>query len=250
MTNVLDSLDTTNEPATPAKDSKSDDLSTLDTLVGEGRKYTDVEALAKSRVEADEFIEQLKAEGAEMREQLGKLEEELKGKAEVEELLKNLTPKQEVADNQTQLTAEDVTKIIQDQQQQTVAEQNKKVVEQKVLDKFNGDTEATKLFLREQLVDAGVSASDFQALAKNSPKAALRLVGIDANITKPTQTPAVSTIPSVNNEQIPEPSVRNDAYYRALRQKMGSKAFYADHNLQKEKFDQLNKLGDEFFKTD
>src|SRR5690606_26975993 len=54
----------------------------IDLLVGEDKKYKTVEDLAKSRLEADEFIERLKRENAEMRGTLSEKE------AEYERILK------------------------------------------------------------------------------------------------------------------------------------------------------------------
>lgn len=53
------------EPVTPTKVA---DGSIVEVLVGEGRKYASIEALAKSRIEADDFIETLKSENATLRE--------------------------------------------------------------------------------------------------------------------------------------------------------------------------------------
>ena len=50
-----------NAPATPVD---------LTELVGEGKRYATVEALAKGRLDADAFIEQLKRENAGLREDL------------------------------------------------------------------------------------------------------------------------------------------------------------------------------------
>jgi len=46
--------------------------SVLGDLVGEGRKFNDVEALAKGKLEADRFIEQMKQENASLKADLEK----------------------------------------------------------------------------------------------------------------------------------------------------------------------------------
>ena len=46
--------------------------SVLGELVGEGRKFNDVEALAKGKIEADRFIEQMKQENAALKSDLEK----------------------------------------------------------------------------------------------------------------------------------------------------------------------------------
>jgi hypothetical protein len=62
----------TNTPNQTAATSGDPTTGPLATLVGEGRKYRNVEDLAKAYLSADDFIERIKGENAELRTQLGK----------------------------------------------------------------------------------------------------------------------------------------------------------------------------------
>lgn len=57
----------TNPPENEKVNNKPADSSLLEVLVGEGKKYRDQEALAKAYIEADDFIETLKAENQNLR---------------------------------------------------------------------------------------------------------------------------------------------------------------------------------------
>ena len=64
MSTLFDNTEVDNE------DVNLDTEVTLEDLVGEGKKYRDPNALAKSRVEADRYIKKLEAEHKQMREEL------------------------------------------------------------------------------------------------------------------------------------------------------------------------------------
>lgn len=74
-------FDTQNQPGTvdnpnPENDQNVQTVQYSERLVGEGKPFKDIEALAKGKMDADAFIEQLKNENAQMREAVASSEQE------------------------------------------------------------------------------------------------------------------------------------------------------------------------------
>lgn len=107
--------DTQNQTETNTAVQKVDTLpETVALLVGEGRKYKNVEDLAKAYLAADDFLEKLKGENATLREEVAK-------GATLNDVLKRLdgsqTQRPDKDDKTTSsgLSADDVAKIVQQQ---------------------------------------------------------------------------------------------------------------------------------------
>src|SRR6266853_6356138 len=100
-----------------------------DDLVGEGKKFKDPEALARSKIESDRFIANLLREQSEMRETLNKRINEEEFLNRLEQFSK---PKSPDAGNQpptdgtpsTAITPQDVEKIIETREAERVRKSN------------------------------------------------------------------------------------------------------------------------------
>lgn len=97
---------TTPESTAPAKTKEEQTL--LDALVGEKQKYKSVDELAKAYVNADEFIQKLKAENAELRKQ----SESAKTIDDVLSRLNRPTEERETTPSPS-LTAEDIAALVE-----------------------------------------------------------------------------------------------------------------------------------------
>lgn len=69
MTDLFNNKPTDQAPAAPAQ-TDLPDTSYFDALVGEGKKFTSQEALARGKYESDLYVTQLQAENAGMRAQI------------------------------------------------------------------------------------------------------------------------------------------------------------------------------------
>jgi len=228
------------------------ELTTISTLVGEGRKYRTVEDLAQSRIEADKFIEQLKFENQSMREAMTELEAKANSSKTIEDVLAKLNskPEGEQTNNQGRLDPESVRNLVQEaikgETQAAKRETNRLTVNAKVLEKFNGDAGKAKEFIRSRLGELSLDAAKFKELTETSPEAAMRLININTTNAQGSFNPNTfadrnGDAPQVNGD------VRNQAYYSDLRKKMGTSKFFADHKLQAQIRQDSEKLGRSFY---
>lgn len=187
----------------------------LEVLVAnKGEKFRDVEELAKSKLEADRYIDELKGK--------------LKGQEYVESLVAELKkPTASTAQPSTQEeksntgTNENTTPQVGDiesqilsvlakREQETKAKGNLEVVESKLKEAF-GDNAA--YVLNEKSKELSISKDRLAALATESPDAFFKLIDLAG---QPSQTtPVVKT--TVNTTQMSSTSARNSAYYAKLR---------------------------------
>jgi hypothetical protein len=209
-------------PVTPVVDAT---VTVLDTMVGEGRQYSNTEELAKGRAEADTFIEQLKFENGEMRSTLAGLEtEQVKAKtiADVLEAM-NQPTNGEGADNQDALKPEDIqgliTEALQKERSTASADSNRDSVNAALLTSY-GDKDKAATHVREKLKDLGLDGLAFKRLSETAPAAALRI--LDITKTRTTSLDSPTGLSDLSTEIPVNPSnTRNHAYYTTLRKEMG-----------------------------
>lgn len=170
-------------------------------LVGEGKKFKTVEDLAKSKLEADNFINTLQDENKAARERLAALEAELATRKTVEDQLKAIsttkvvpqppaTTVTEPAKGQV-LTDEDLTKrvkaITEAEQAGRQARQNIEAVSTQMT-KTYGSEEKAREIVQNKARELGVSVQFLQDAAAKSPVAFFNLIGEKTTIQGPTVT--------------------------------------------------------------
>lgn len=156
-------------------------------LVGEDKKFKTVEDLAKGKLEADRFIEQLKQENAGLREDLTKrltleqvmekinsMNSETRGQVNNVDLEDE--PKRPVVQPHK---LEDIVELVkknltQEQQREAAAANIRSVKEQ--LQKHFGSEDKYRAKMQETLRDLGMDAKTADSLAATSPKAFLAMV--------------------------------------------------------------------------
>lgn len=199
---------------------------TLTNLVGEGKKFKTVEDLAKGKLEADQFIETLKQELADLRQ-------ESATRARLEEIVDNLTSARRAEENyqeapnhrpnespsQPQTTQGDIERLIDQtitrREQQQTATQNRQVVKEKLKEVFGSDYVSKLETRREEL---GLSQSDMDSLAARSPTAFLALVAPNQGRSTPVSPPRSSVRSEALTHQNPTAAPGTWAYYEALKQ--------------------------------
>lgn len=179
-----DAFGTTSE--TSAQDSITQ-VSPLATLVGEGKKFKTVEDLAKGKLEADNFIEQLKKEKAELHAALQSKTTEAKVQETIQETTQTNTKASVGEDNLRTLVAQTVQNLFAEQEiQSNIVTVNKKLQE------VYGDNAAKKVADRAAELNVGV---DFlKSVAAKSPSAFYKLLDTNTQAQTPSGGVAQSTV--------------------------------------------------------
>lgn len=160
-------------------------------LVGEGKKFKTNEDLAKGKVEADAFIEQLKHEQSELRKEL---ESRVNAEKALEDLrtevkaLKELKTQTQTRENTTpQLTASEVealvAKTITRQETERTVSQNINHANSEVVKHF-GNADSAQEAVKTRATELGLTLEDLKAVAAKSPGAFLKMILPDVDATK------------------------------------------------------------------
>jgi len=198
----------------PSEPNKETEGSLLDSLVGEGKKFKDTEELAKGKSYADEYIEQLKGETAQLRDELDK-------RVNMEEMLNKIKEEraaQPTEENTTPQLDEKsleglVSGIMDKRATQATVQDNLNTVDNKMKEIYGEDKASEMVAIKAQAM--GLKPSDLGDLAQKSPEAFYQLMGVTAD--KPS-TPTVTT-PSVrmDNFEAGTTGAKDKAYFDNLR---------------------------------
>lgn len=225
-------------------------------LVGEGKKFKDIQALARAKAESDAFIERLKAENAEMRASL-------RGEAKLDEFfdkLKNIqnhsgngstsntmsdepaTQKNSNNESKPALSVDDVNALLEQREQKRQEALNLEFAKTKLREAFGANAGSV---LKTKAGELGMTEDQLDAMARTQPKAFLRLVEADKvsapNSAAPrTQVNTAAIAKNANGE------IRNNEYYRNLRRKIGDAAFFRPE-VQKQLNEDMLRMRDAFF---
>ena len=197
----------------------------LEEYVGEGKKFKDAAELAKAKATSDAFIEQLKAEQAELRKEYFALREEYNARPALQELIDQLK-------NNTQHTSSDdtsanddttpalkpedieslVAKKLQEAEQTKQQEENYRTVQAKLKERYG---ENYVQLLENQISTLGLTKDFANDLARNHPQVFIKTFGLDAT---PAQNnfqapPRGSVNPPMNNSNVK----RDWNYYENMR---------------------------------
>ncbi len=226
----------------------NDTSNPLELLVGEGKKFKTPEDLAKGKLESDRFIEQLKREQAELRQELNtrlSLEEFLDQQKALSNTQVPEVPTQTTrTENVESLTKAEISAIVRDAltYEKTTASQaeNMNYVRSELINSWGPDY--TKK-LAAQAADLGVDKEFLNNLAATKPKAFLKLVQAQApqavdttSVTPPRSSVRVNTNTS---------GMKNETYYAKLR-KSDPKTYFSPA-VQAERHQMAQRLGTAFF---
>jgi len=165
----------------------------LDDYVGEGKRFPSVEVLLKSKLDSDSFVKQLEAETKAERE--ARLEAELLVEATKKLHLQNANgsegrltgteTSQTPSEQQKALTVEDLDKFLDQKEAQKRQETNLKTVTD-ALNRVHGTPDKSRAFIASKAAELDMNMDTLSGLAKNSPHAFLKLVGIDGTAGTPS----------------------------------------------------------------
>lgn len=218
MADVFEGAETPPEPTNPEE--------FLEQYVGEGKKFKDVNELAKAYANADKFIPELKTDLQNTREFIA---EELKKIAERNKALEpnpvqtdepgsnpNPTPAAPPNDAGEDLDTR-IAKALEDRDEVKRFQANADLA-QEVLIEHLGSQEAAVKAVRDKASEMNVDPNYLKQTAFQSPKAFFKLMGIDPD-QKPssTSTPAPSADVNPNLLGHGKPKPNTYAYYDQLR---------------------------------
>jgi len=231
--------------------SGNEGTSALEALVGEGKKFTDAEALAKGKQESDAHIKTLEEENAALKaakegEPEGKTISDLIDTIKASQQTKPKEGDQPMSDEELQ---EKVRAIVSGDSAVAQATTNRELGNSLVLSKVGGDVEVAKAYVAEKAAQLGMTPESLATLSEQSPKAFAELMGLDS-------TPAskgTSTLPGINTQTNLQPNVvlevdghKTKAHYDELRKKMGVKKWLNDTALQSAMARDATALGAKF----
>lgn len=217
----------------------------LSQLVGEGKKYATPEDLARSRLKADEFIDTLKAENRQLRE-------EAAARAKLEDMIDRLSqrqipeptpqdnpPEKVTKVNEAPNVEELVKKVFDQRYAEEIAQTNLNKVTEYVKQTFGEDYE-TKF--KARLSELALSSKEAQALAINNPNAFIRILGQAPQKPMDTGAPPRG---EVNLGFKPQGTARDMTYYNELKAR--DPAAYNSQKVQIQMHRDALELGERFF---
>lgn len=217
-----------------------------------GETFRDVQVLAKSKFDSDNYIKELEKQAKDLREELikqdytSKLLEQLQNKAP------NTTNGNPVAPNQNNGSttpsdtkpeiSEDILKAlvertITDRESNNTAQLNAKVVREALVAKYG--TEA-KAHVERKASELGMPYGRLEALATESPNAFLTLIGEPKQDFRPLTSGSLNT----QSVSVQSPSVRDWTYYQNLRRT--NKNEYFKPQVQQQMLKDKLAMGDRF----
>lgn len=249
-------------------------------IPGPEAKFKTVEDLAKAKAESDAFIERIKEENADIRRQLGEYEANLqkaKGIDEVLAALKNMNETERnnnVSDddrprfedsgerNHSRTPGTDETHVrqliertISELNQKSSAEQNWQEVNNKFLEKHNGDSEEALVAMKYAAKELDMTLDEFRQFAASKPQAALRATGIlqaSSRNNEPTRFAGKgSTSGGTSGEAAssgPKPKSYYDSLKAQLKQRGQLSKFYSPE-IQNQIHKDAGALGDAWFNS-
>lgn len=219
---------------------------TLDTLVGDDRKYKTPDELAKAYAHAEPLIESQKAE-------LARLAAENKVLKDLEDARlrgRNNPDPDPVNDRQQQPDPNhqkrddvDINKLVREELQNASEEKRKADninAAAEVMNRHYGNPSKAQEAIAKRAEELGVSFEWLKEAASNSPKAFLASMGINPD-ARPNNTPGYRNEVNINHGG----NVKNFQYFDNLR-KSDPKAYFG-REIQKQMFDARRELGEKFY---
>jgi hypothetical protein len=194
----------------------------LEELIGEGKKYANLEAALKSIPHAQKHITQLEQETADLRAR----------KADVDEVLANMGRGSEQEDKTTSIdentVADRVIAKLTAKEQEAAKATNLELASDKLASKVGGIEAAAKLIV-EKAKELGLHPSDLQRIAEKSPTAFLAYF----NETLPnTSDKMPMSKGGINTEALTNSSARVEegtyAWYSAQRKEKGDRWYFSE----------------------
>jgi hypothetical protein len=210
----------------------TDPTNYLNDLVGEGKKFRDLESLARGKHESDVYIKTLERQLDQIRSDYSEARSELTARAKFEELADRFNNRRDPpvqveskpAFDENQLKTI-VARQIEETETQRKQEENFKMVQSKLSETFGLENVESKL--KEVGLDGRTAAS----IAKTAPELVLKALGIN----QPPQQPQFQPPPRNAGFNQPIEKERTWSYYQEMFQKDPKLKFDPKTNVQMQK---------------
>lgn len=196
-------------------------------LVGEGKKYSSVEAAVSSLPHKELHIGKLEAENEAMRIQLEEAKRELDRASKVDEILNQMSSpslEQEKGNNNlnsqpldTAAITDSVLAQLEQRNTQAIAAKNKADVELHMQSKYG--LEKSQQMVNAKAAELGVGVDFLMELAAKSPKAFYTQLGVDAQPASPQSVPTDSSVNTESLNMSASPAKDTYSYFQELRKK-------------------------------
>jgi hypothetical protein len=224
----------------------------LEELVGEGKKFADVQALAVGKKESDAFITQLQEENRVAMEALNAREQADNKQQTVADLIAAVKATPEENEPTKAMSPEELQELVRatvtGDSAKATAEANRQLGNALVLEKLGGDVEAAKAFVTGKARELGTTPAALAELSEQAPKAFAKLMEVpDKNVPEGS----LQNLPA-QHDLNPSGTVmeieghKTHAYYRAQKKEMGAARWISDRALQKAMLADGLALGDRF----
>ena len=227
----------------------------VDHLVGDGKKFKDIEALAKGKLEADRHIGEITKTLDELRAELAKqdyaknlLEQMSKGSETGAEQPTPVTTSSSNTENTTQSASDFealVEKVITAKEKSKTASQNISVVGEEMQKQY-GDKTAD--ILKAKSLELNMSLDRLKEIAAESPTAFFQLIGVKKMGEKTSTSTGVTTQSTIRSENFNSYSQdRTFEYYQKLRKE--NRSLYYSPKIQNTMLQDRERLGDRFYNS-
>lgn len=231
--------------------------SVLDTLVGEGKKFDNVEALAQGKAKSDEHITTLETELAELKSKLEGSESTEEKNATIQDLIeavKTQTKNPEGSEAAATLSADELQDIVRsivtgDREADTKA-LNRRLGNELVLKRVDGNVEAARAFVAERAAQLGMSPAALAELSETSPSAFAALIDPSESTAS---SGSLSQLPSVNTDVLSQDTrameidgFKTKAWFDAKKKELGHVKYLHTQSVQRELTRSMNGLGERF----
>lgn len=227
----------------------------VDHLVGDGKKFKDIEALAKGKLEADRHIGEITKTLDELRAELAKqdyaknlLEQMSKGSETGAEQPTPVTTSSSNTENTTQSASDFealVEKVITAKEKSKTASQNISVVGEEMQRQY-GDKTAD--VLKAKSLELNMSLDRLKEIAAESPTAFFQLIGVKKMGEKTSTSTGVTTQSTIRSENFNSYSQdRTFEYYQKMRKE--NRSLYYSPKIQNSMLQDRERLGDRFYNS-
>ena len=217
-----------------------------------GESFKDVQVLAKSKLESDNYIKQLEDQLKQIREDVvkqdyaAKLIEQLQNKAPNTTNGSPVAPNTNNSGTNTSETKPDISedvlkglveKTLTEREKTNTAKQNQEIVRNELVAKYGTEAKAT---VERKAQELGLSLARMDELAAESPTAFLALLGEPRKDFKPITNGSINT----SSASMQAPVDRDWSYYQKLRRE--NKSLYYTPKIQQQLMQDKLRLGDKF----
>lgn len=200
----------------------------VEELVGEGKKFKTVEDLAKGKAEADAFIAFKNREYDILKEDYLNLRKEHTAGSRLEDLITKLSLTQPPSSNEPPLENEEhkvpaynpedidarVLETVSKLELQKKETSNFNEVQAKLQEKLGLNYEN---ILKQQVAELGLSFDDVNTLAKKSPKAFFKTLGLEDNVRNDNSFNAPPRSQNRSDNFAPSSTKRTWSFYEKMR---------------------------------